>query len=725
MTRFSDYALKVGLVALATIVTLTFSPQFLHAAKSETNSAGSSSLELGDPEQAFILLDKPSSRLDFPLQTPAAGKRDRATPLGRDDRPMDVTRYEISLQVSDVVDSLYGLVKMHLTALAPLDQIDLDLFSEGIQVEETAVEGNSANFTHSNETLTVPLPTTLAVGDSTTISVRYRGKPISFGLMGFELAQFNRGTFLGKPVIQTLSEPKSARSWWPCHDTPYDAATFSVHITCPDSLMVVVPGTDRSRIVETPLPGGLKRTDVEMSTPIPAYLFSLAISDYDFYSDTAQVTDYATGQPMQMPVEYYIAKPEIPGAVDWLGESKFAWGMTPELVEYFDSIFGPYPFAKQRYGMAMFKWGGGMEHATCSSMSQNYVTTALSAITGGPLWEWVVAHELAHQWFGDCVRVERWGEVWLNEGFASYCEVLWMEHRYSLEVGRKFRQLRFYDYIDSFNHPMVDPPVAELFGAVSYKKGAMVLHMLREVFEERFPGMGREKLLQTMREYLTDPSLRFSHVTSSDFQAHAETVYGGPLDWFFEPWLHRAEVCHLQTRWLPEGNDLLLTLNQDPGNFFRLPVPVRVYTAEGDSSDYWVWTEQAREDETLSVGAEVAAIKVDPNEDFLIYRDTAPVSSTPGGISFEVGRPNPYIVSSGLLFTVPAFAQREASMSVTLYDVAGRKLRVLRSGAVSPGPVTLSWDGRDRDGSPVSSGLYFLRIETDAGSKSQRVVLVR
>jgi flagellar hook assembly protein FlgD len=121
----------------------------------------------------------------------------------------------------------------------------------------------------------------------------------------------------------------------------------------------------------------------------------------------------------------------------------------------------------------------------------------------------------------------------------------------------------------------------------------------------------------------------------------------------------------------------------------------------------------------------VAAIKVDPNEDFLIYRNTAPVSSTPGGISFEAGYPNPYIVSSGSLFTVPAFAQRDASMSVTVYDVAGRKLRVLRSGVVSPGPVTLRWDGRDRDGTPVSSGLYFLRIKTDAGSKSQRVVLVR
>ncbi len=725
MTRFSDYASKVGLVALVAAVTLTFSPQFLDAAKSESTSVDSRPEAFRDPDAAFYSLDKPSARLDLPVPPLASGKLDRSTPLQRDDRPMDVTRYEISLQVSDVVDSLHGLVKVHLTALAPLDEIDLDLFSEGILVEDTAVKGVSVSFTHSAETLTVPLSSTLAAGDSTTITVRYRGQPVSFGFMGFELAQFNRGTFPGKPIIQTLSEPKSARSWWPCHDTPYDAATFSVHITCPDSLMVVVPGTDRSRIVETPLPGGLRRTDVEMSTPIPAYLFSLAISDYNFYSDTARVTDYGTGQPVEMPVEYYIAKPETPGAIDWLGESKFSWGMTPELVEYFDSIFGPYPFANQRYGMAMFKWGGGMEHATCSSMSQNYVTTAINAITGGPLWEWVVAHELSHQWFGDCVRVERWGEIWLNEGFASYCEVLWIEHRYGQAIGRRFRQLRFYDYMDSFDHSMVDPPVEDLFGSVSYKKGAMVLHMLREVFEERFPGMGREKLLQSMREYVTDPTLRFSHVSSSDFQAHAEAVYGGSLDWFFQPWLYRADVCHLRTRWLPQGEDLLLTLTQDPANSFRLPVPVRVYTAAGDSSDYWVWTDDATVNTTLPVGAEVASVKVDPDEDFLIYADTAPVSSTPGGISFEAGYPNPYVVSSGARFKVPAFAQRDASMSVKVYDVAGRRLRVLRSGMVAPGPVTLTWDGRDGNGTPVSSGLYFLRIKTDAGSRSQRVILVR
>jgi aminopeptidase N len=725
MTRFLSYAYKAQLVALATLVTLTFSPQPIRAAKYESAPGNASNTEISDGERAFYELDKPLSYFQNRPEGLVSNKRDRATPIGRDDRPMNVTLYEVSLQVSDVVDSLYGLVKVHLTALAPMDSIDLDLFTEGIQVENTEVDGVPSSFNHVDETLSIPLPSTLAVGDSTTISVRYRGQPISFGFMGFELNRFNRGTFEGKPIIQTLSEPKAARSWWPCHDTPYDASPFSIHIVCPAQLTVVVPGTDRSRIVESPLPGGLKQTDVQMTAPIPPYLFSLAISDYDFYSDTAQVTDYETGQTVDMPIEYYIAKPDIPGAVDWLGDSKFAWGMTPDLVEYFDSVFGPYPFARQRYGMAMFKWGGGMEHPTCTSMSQSYVNGAINSLTGGPLWEWVIAHELSHQWFGDCVHLQRWGEIWLNEGFASYCEVIWMEHRYSAEVARVYRQLRFFDYIDSFDHSLVDPPPEDLFGLVSYKKGAMVLHMLRMVFEERFPGMGLEKLLQSMREYVTDPALRFSPVTSTDFQSHAEAVYGGALDWFFDPWLHRAELCRLQTRWQAEGEDLHLTMSQDPANYFLLPVPVRVYTAHGDSSDSWVWITDPTVNTTLSIGAEVSTVKVDPNEDFLIYQDTAPVTSTPGGISFEAGYPNPFIASSGAVFNLPAYAQRDASLSVEIYDVAGRRLRTLRSGRVSAGPVSLQWDGRDGDGHAVSSGLYFLRMQTDTGTSSQRVTLVR
>ena len=668
--------------------------------------------------------EKSSGIPHLPTLTPA-GKRDRGTPLQRDDRPMDVTRYEISMRVSDVVDSLYGDVSVHLKALAPLNRIDLDLFSEGILVENTWLDGAKADFTHIDETLSVPLSVTLFPGDSMTVRVRYRGSPPAFGFVGFELSRFRRGTYLGLPVIQTLSEPKAARSWWPCHDTPYDAASFSIHITTPTNLTVVVPGTDRTHIDEEFLPNGLKETSVEMTTPISAYLFSLAISDYDFWTQTAQVTDYESGLTREMPVEYYVGKPDIPGAVDWLGESQFSWSMTPDMLEYFDEVFGPYPFTSQRYGMAMFTWGGAMEHATCTSMSQNFVTSAINGLTGGPLWEFIVAHELSHQWFGDCVRVERWGEIWLNEGFASYSESIWLEHRYSKELADVYRENHFRGFIDSFTHSLVDPPATDIFGIVSYRKGAMVLHMLRMVYEERFPGQGLEKLLTAMREYVTDPTLRFHPVKSSDFQLHAENVYGESLDWFFDPWLYRPDVCHLQTRWTQQDGIVTLRMSQNPDNHFRLPLVVRMYTAEGDSADQWVWTNEPVTLATLDTGTEVIGLKVDPERNFLVYTDTAPAANSPGGVFFQAGYPNPYQPGQGGIYRVPAYAERNTHIEARVYDRAGRRVKTLIAREVSPGAVDLHWDGRDGNGAPVASGLYLLQIRTGEVDMSQRVVLVR
>ncbi len=653
-------------------------------------------------------------------------KLDRGTPIERDDRPMDVTLYEISMRVSDVVDSLWGDVTIHLTALAPLERIDLDLYDEGILVEEVDLDGNAAEFTHFDETLSIQPPSALTPGDSATVEVRYRGRPVPSGFLGFRLGRFSRGTFEGLPVVETLSEPKSARSWWPCHDTPYDAAPFSIHVTTPQDMMVVVPGSDRSHIEEEIRPDGLKTTHVEMPAPIPAYLFSLAISDYDFWSQTARVTDEESGEKVDMPVEYYVAKPLVEDSIDWLGDSQFAWSMTPDIIEYFDQVYGPYPFARQRYGMAMFSWdGGAMEHATCTSMGQGFVNSAISGLTGGPLWEFIVAHELSHQWFGDCVRVARWGEIWLNEGFASYSESVWYEHRYGEEVVHTYRLNHFRRFIDDFTHSLVDPPPNDIFGLVSYKKGAMVLHMLRMVYEERFPGQGLEMLLKAMREYVTDPALRFQPVESSDFQRHAEEVYGESLDWFFQPWLYRAGVCHLQTRWNQQDRWLSLRMEQDAADHYRLPLPVRIYFADGDSTDSWAWTDDPVSLVSIEVDREVVGLTVDPGQDFLVYTDTRPASPTPGGVFLQAGYPNPYLPDGGAIYRVPAFAERDSRLEARVYDVAGRRVTTLIVSTVGPGPVDLHWDGRDERGKKVSSGLYLLRIRTEGMEATQRVVLVR
>ena len=405
------------------------------------------------------------------------------TPLQRNDRPIDVTRYDLDLQVSDTSRHLQGVVGITLTPLVPADQVVFDLYSLGMSVESAQVDGAPRPYVHAGDTLVVSLASPIAPGDTVTVTVAYSGTPVRPEGVGFGYDIRNlvgAGGAPTTPVVGTLSEPDGARTWWPCHDTPFDAAQVQLTVTAPDHLLL---GSAGVKTEDTLLPAGQRRQTWWMPTPIPAYLVSIALADYVTWTESVGVHRWPGGEPTTMPLEYY-----APAFLE--AEARAAWANTGGMITTFERLFGPYPFADLKYGMALFVFGGAMEHPTLSSMGQSTVGGQ------GTELEWVVAHELSHQWFGDCVRLSRWGEVWLNESFASYSEVLWLEEKYGWPAAREhlMRKRR-----DDYPGTVVDPP--QLFGTTSYHKGTWVLHMLRQV-------LGRDGLLAAMRGYVTDPSLR-------------------------------------------------------------------------------------------------------------------------------------------------------------------------------------------------------------------------
>jgi aminopeptidase N len=669
--------------------------------------------------------------------------------IDRDDRPMDVLAYDIDLTVAVDRPDIDGNVVIEFEPTqGPISQATFDLLNAGLAVSEVRVgpvPGAATTFTHQDNVLVIDLPAPVAAGTLVTVQIFYSGEPqrgpgengTGFGLIGFAVGRFAGSDFNPdpqRPVVYTLSEPDGARSWWPCHDTPYDAAAVELSITAPDDMILAAPGV---KTEETPTDPGMWRQTYSMPTPIPPYLVSIALAKYNAAwqeAATVHVFDPAVTDgnydTVQIPVQMY---------VDDLRESRarFAWQNIVEMIETYETLFGPYPYSDLdpgpavlpgKYGMAMFLSGYAMEHPTMSSMGTGTFSSVVSDYTGGPADEWVAAHELTHQWFGDAVRVERWGEIWLNEGFATYGEFLWLEAKYGYATAKRWFLERRTS--TSYQGPLLDPAPNQVFGVTVYHKGAWVLHMLRQV-------LGRDGLLTAMRNYVENPQLRHARaVSTADFQTECEQVLrdqgntealvGDSLDWFFGPWLEREGRPALTARWgnAVDGEQPVLRLSvvQPTGRTYRLPLPLRLLLSNGSGVNEVVWVDGEETIVDVPVAATVVQLDVDPSQDWLLDVDLA--SGLPGDADFAAPFPNPFVAgkteSSNL--TVPFLLRSAQNVKVEVFDLRGRRVREVANDEFPAGNGSVSYDFRDEDGEKLASGTYFVRVRTADGGESVRPV---
>lgn len=625
-----------------------------------------------------------------PLSAGAAA--DRPWPRDRDDRPIDVVHYDLDLSVSDASTELSGTVRIRLRPLQSTTSMELDLLSGELTVSAVQVDGADAAFTHLNDRLIAQLGGAVGPADTVEIAVTYAGAPSGFRLLGYTRSLLGPASGERPPVLQSVSAPDAARSWWPCHDTPYDAATVTLSLTTPAAMRLVSAGMQTQDVL---LPGDPTRRKQtwEMPRAIPAYLVSVAASEYANWSEAVDVTGQ-DGNPVSMRLEFYTA-PAVEAA------ARASWSNTGEIVQTFERLFGPYPFADIKYGMAMVDFPGGMEHPTLSSIGAGRVSTQPSPLTGGPSHESLVAHELSHQWFGDCVRLSRWGDIWLNEGFARYAEVLWFEEKYGAAIAKEW--LNTYR-ADEYAGTVIDPEY--LFNTTVYDKGCWILHMLRQV-------MGREALLRAFRTYLTDPALRFTAVTVADFQGHCEAEYGQSLDWFFDPWLHRAGRPHLTVEWTQAAGRGYVRVLQPAGQEYRLPLPLRMEFT-GSRLDTLVWVDGPVSTHELRLPGTLAQLQIDPEQDWLLQAETIPVLQ---GVAAHLypPYPNPFNPSTH----VQLFFRASTTARVSIHDTRGRFVRLLLDGPLPAGLSTLVWDGRDGEGAPVASGAYFVQVAAAGGFQAR------
>jgi hypothetical protein len=266
------------------------------------------------------------------------------------------------------------------------------------------------------------------------------------------------------------------------------------------------------------------------------------------------------------------------------------------MLEFYAGLFGEYPFVDDKYGMSAFPFGGAMEHSTNSSYGYNL-------ITGDNYYDWIIAHELAHQWWGDSVTPETWEDIWLNEGFASHSEALWFEHLGGAEAYHSYMAGL---YSSSFSGPLYDP--FYLFSSTVYDKGAWVMHMLRGV-------MGDTGFFQGLRDWYTGH--KDATGNTAQFQTTMEALYGGSLDFFFQQWVYNANRPRYEygytTADLGSGtfrNYVRIAQTQTNAGVFTMPVDLTLITSSG-SELRRVWNDSDDQDFVLDTTEPLIGLLLD------------------------------------------------------------------------------------------------------------------
>jgi aminopeptidase N len=591
----------------------------------------------------------------------------------------DITYHKLEFNVDPAVYLVSGKITTTYTALANMNTLTFDL-SNTLTVSSVKINNVNLIFTQNTNELIITLPATQLTGSQATVEVVYAGAPPRNGFNAFTRATHGPNN---TPVIYTLSEPFGARDWWPCKQDLNDKInTIDVYITAPSQYISVSNGIEPEAPV---INGNLKTTHFRHNYPIPAYLICMAVTNYDVYTQMPS----ASTPLVTYPIVNYIY-PETNSL-----EVRTQLEQTPELLNYFSTLLENYPFANEKYGHAQFGWGGGMEHTTVSFMFN--------------FERMLVAHEMAHQWFGDKITCGTWKDIWLNEGFATYLAALVIENYDSLAefITEKANMI---DNITSSPNGAVYLTDSEALSVnrvfdyrLSYNKGAMVLHMLR--FK-----LGDAVFFQGIKNYLADSSLAFKFAVTTDLKSHLEAVYGNSLTEFFNDWVYNQgyPIYNITVQNTAVGQ-AKITVGQTTSHtsvpFFEMPVPVRLMGANGQSLDVVVNNTLNGEQFIVSVPFTVTRVLFDPNKNIISRLSTATLENANFNFDTDIQiYPNPS--STTISISIPENIEIENAI---FYSVLGQKIMETKS--------QKTWDI-----SSFKSGIHFLTIQTNKGLKQFKLV---
>ena len=521
------------------------------------------------------------------------------TPAAVDAQSIDVKHYRLQIQLvpnqSGTAGVIEGVVTISGETTGTVSDINIDA-QQNLQIDSVRLDGVPNGFGRNKKQVVVNYPAPVPSGSQFTIVIQYQG-PGSSGGNGGGL-RFTRHGPDSLPVVASFSEPFGAPLWWPCVDNPADKATAEIEVTVPEGNQAASNGVlDRVQVNVDRTVTYLWRED----SPLSTYLVSVAATNYQTLEDTYVGLDGVT----RMPLIFYVYPEHMESA-----RAKFP--VTRTALEIYAGLFGEYPFIGEKYGMAESPFGGAMEHQTITSLSSGIVASASSN-------QATIVHELAHHWWGNLVTMRTWDDIWLNEGFATYSEVLFFERFAGVSPGELLSKSYDDGAVDgalggTVTAENLDNPFDDT-GAV-YRKGGWVLHMLRHV-------MGDQRFFEALRQYAA--RYAFSNASTADFQQVCEGVFGASLDWFFKQWVYvpGRPVYKVSSEFSaadPNGKYAVSVLvkqkqsqeipGRDDGNYI-MPLDFTIHYADGTTETRVVFNDKRKQRFEFSVSKQPASIVLD------------------------------------------------------------------------------------------------------------------
>lgn len=618
------------------------------------------------------------------------------------DSNIDVTYYNLNLTLVYSTHYLSGIVIVKAKAtIDNLQNFYLDLVNS-MNVLSVTSNGVSLTYLLSNNQLQITLDKQYQTGQEFSVEISYSGYPLSGNFGDFVFSSHSN-----QRIIWSLSEPYGARAWWPSKDTPADKADSSEVWITSDPFFVSVSNGVLIGTVNNQ--DGTRTYKWKNSYPIANYLISLAMTNYQIY-DT--------------PLEYEPDK--IMSVTHYVYPEQFTFNKSNldkinGMINLFSLKFGLYPFIKEKYGQAQCHNGVSMEHQTVSSMST--------------FDENVEAHELAHQWFGDKVTCKDWQNIWLNEGFASYCECIYREGIYGIPDFKNYVNnfmIQAKNAVGTIYVKNINDVMNEIFNSArSYKKGGIVLHMLRGV-------VGDSAFFQIMRQYANEPGLAYNVATTEDFQRIAERVSGMNLNYFFQEWIYGDSYPKYTIGWSTNqisGNSYNLHLrakqNTNPSNnptFFKMPIQVK-YVTTLETKTITVFNDVQDQGWEIAVNGQPTSVTFDPDnwilKDIVGTTSIEDVNEIPTTFSLSQNYPNPFNPSTLIGYQLP-----EAShVSLKIYDELGREIATLVNEYQQTGNYNFQFSISNlpagRQSSQLSSGVYFYTLKAGEFVETKKMILLK
>jgi len=606
----------------------------------------------------------------------------------------DVIRYELFLVPDFENERLDGSVSVDMrTLVEDVDFVDLDL-DDTLTVSAVTDAQGSVAYEQFDDLLRLFPATPLPLGSDWSVTITYGGQPQPTGFKGFEFST----TPAGAPLLATLSQPYGARSWWPCKDTPSDKALVTMNVVVPVGMYAASNGELTARNATGPR----EVFRWEHEYPVCTYNVSLAVAEYVSWNETWVSPE--SGR--ELPIEYHV----FPEHEE---DARFDFARTREILDYYTELFGEYPFVDEKYGMAEFVWDGAMEHQTMTSYGDVF-------ITGDRFYERIIGHELAHHWWGNSMTLVDWRDLWIHEGFATLAEGLWVERAEGEAAYRTFLRRRSNSCCGF--QGAVSPP-DQLFNQTVFNKAAWMLHMLRGM-------LGDTLFFAAVRDLAQRSELQYGSIVTEDVIQQFEDSTGQPLRWYFDQWLYREgrpdfTVDH-EAVVTDEGTRVEITIEQadlvDPWFF---PLELRIDTDSGTSIPVETFVAGATQRITVTVDGTVQRIVADPDE-WLLKFEGEIVTATPG-TPFVPARllpnvPNPFNPRTTLRFELPD----PRDVQLRILDARGRLVDAIDAGPLPAGRHALPWDGTDRVGNDVASGVYRVILQADGTVVPARsITLVR